>query len=119
MSKTILSFNEGLDLLRKLLAERIPLHALSMWETGSHVVLSGFVDSITSRTGIVISAARPPSHGPGFISVMLSGRNCEFSYCDKRELPPETIEFTPELGDTVLLLRFLDSHEILALTFTL
>ena len=97
MTKTILSPTEGLDLLSKLLSEHIRVHALSMWGTGSLVLLSGFVDSLTDLNGIVISAASPPSEGSGYISVRTFGRTCEFSYCDKRELPSEAQEHVSKI----------------------
>jgi hypothetical protein len=118
-TKNVISFQEGADILSKLLEEKIPVHALSMWGTGSLVVLSGFVDSITDERGVVVAASSPPAEGPGFIAVRFAGRQCEFSYCDARELPAEAAEYTGKLGDTVLLVRFPESGEILGLTFRL
>jgi len=119
MTKHIISSSDALSLLNKLLVERIPVYALSMWGTGSLAALSGFIDSISAQNAVVISVERPPSQGPGFVSLRVSGRDAEFSYCDWRELPPEMQAFVPKFGDTVLLAIFLDSKEILALTFTL
>jgi hypothetical protein len=119
MTRNVISFQEGADILSKLLEEKIPVHALSMWGTGSVVVLSGFVDSITDERGVVVAASRPLAEGTGFISARFAGRQCEFSYCDRRELPPEAAEYAAKLGDTVLLIRFPESGEILGLTFQL
>jgi len=119
MNKNIISSTEGLDLLSKLLVERTPVYALSMWGTGSRALLSGFIDGISEQDGVVISVTRPPSQGPGFLSVHMSGRKPEFSYCDRRELSPEMQELVPKVGNSALLIRFPESNEILGLTFTL
>jgi hypothetical protein len=118
MDKNILSSQESNDLLSKLVLERIPVHALLTSPTGSQISFSGFVDG-RSSTQLVISAERPPSFKTGFIIVPLS-RVLEVSYCDEREAPKEVREtLVPELGNTVLLLRFPESKEFLFLTFTL
>lgn len=115
----IIPWEDARDLINKLLAEHIPLHAMLISPTGTRTVLRGFVDSATVEHGLCISAGRPPSAGPGFIAVPIANRNYEFAYGEKRELPKDVQQqLDPKYGDAVLTIRFLDDGEYLALIFS-
>lgn len=79
----------------------------------------GFIESVSLRNGVVVSVDRPPSAKSGLVIIPLARRMFDFSYCDRRELPPELGGMRAEVGDTVLLIRFFEPLETLALTFTL
>ena len=118
MNKNVISSDDAASLLSKLLSERVPVHALLIFPSGTRVVFSGFVDSVTPQTGIVLSVARPPSDGPATISVPIFDRECEFGYADARELPEKgREELVQRYGDAVLSFRFIDG-DFLGITFT-
>lgn len=119
MDRNIISSQAADDLLSKLVLERIPVHALLTSTTGSQTALCGFVDGCSAKQ-LVISVDRPPSPETGFVIIPLEGRDIEVSYCDEREASAEVrATLVPKFGDTVLLIRFLESDEFLVLTFTL
>lgn len=120
MSEYIISIEEARDLLDKLFSERIPVLAFFTSPTGTQARLNGFIDSITREGGLVVSAARPPSQGPGFISFPLFDRDLEFSYEDVRVLPEALREeFIAEHSeDSVLAIHDLETNELFALFFT-
>ena len=115
-----ISLREAVDLIEKLFAERLPLCAFFESPIGVRASVSGFLDSATRNVGLVVSVARPPSEGPGWINVpFLSDTECEFSYGEKRELPEEIRRLSEEHGESCLVIRFLESGELFALFFTL
>jgi hypothetical protein len=118
MNENVISSAEAHDLFGKLISEHIRVTAAYLSATGAQALLSGFVDSVSARSGIVVSATQPISESER-ISVPLAGRNAEISYCDRRELPPGAESLATKVGDTVLLIRFLDDGETFFLTFTL
>jgi hypothetical protein len=118
MSDNIISAQEGRDLLHKLFSERIPVRALLALPTGSSATVKGFIGSITPEAGIVISERIPVSGSRGYLGVAFFDRECEFTFGDVRDLPPQQREeLASKFGDTILCLRFPEG-EMLALTFT-
>jgi hypothetical protein len=107
---------DAADLLNKLLSERIPVSAFFVSSTGTRVSIPGFVDSVTSAEGVVVSISGPPIDvSRGYLTFL--PQDCDFSYGEKRELPEELRFLSPERGDSALLLRR-PSGERLVLFFT-
>lgn len=111
---------EVVDLLSKLLAERIPLEAFFVSVSGARASLSGFVDSITRDNGLAISVSGPPIDvSKGYLNFSPFDCGCEFWYGEQRELPIELQPIAVTRGESVLVFRLPDSGERLALFFTL
>jgi len=119
MNKNVISNQDAMLLVSRLLSERVPVTAQYFSAGGTRIILAGFVDSTSLANGIIISPSRPPSNKDGFMMVPFEGRAFEFSYCDRRELPAGFEELANEVGDTVLAARFTNPVETFALTFTL
>ena len=119
MTDNTISFEDGCRLLDKLFSEQAPVYAMLVQPSGSHARVTGRVDSISEETGLIISTSRPPSSGAAVISLPLFNRDCVFNFGDKRDVPDDKREeLAAKFGDTMLCLRFLDSDEVLILTFT-
>ncbi len=115
-----ISLREAADLIEKLLSERISVRASFFAPSGARVFLPGFVDSATSRNGLVISVSGPPlDESRGWINVRPFDRECEFTYGEKRELPEELRYLSEVHVESCLLIRFLESGELFVLFFTL
>ena len=120
MNKNIISIEDARDLLDKIFSERIQVLAFFSSAAGIQSRVTGYIDSITTEGGLVISVGRPPATGPAFLSVPITEHDLEFSYCDKRELPEPMRELlAAKYGDSVFLMRFVDSEDLLALLFTM
>jgi hypothetical protein len=119
MSKHVISSQEAMLLFSRLVSERISVTAQFSSAGGTRVILAGFVDSTSALNGVVISPTRPPSTKDGFMMVPFDGRTFEFSYCDRRELPAGFEKLAAQVGDTVLLVRFMNPVETFGLIFTL
>lgn len=121
MDKNTISSKEALELVSKLLAEKISVQASLFSPSGLRTRVKGFVDSLSELNGIVVSTESPVSPNEGaWISVPVSNRDAVCSYADKREFPDADKErFAENFGDTMLIVDFLDSKERFALTFTL
>ena len=113
------SKREGLDLLSKLLDERVPVLAFfKSFPLGARVLMPGFVDSITITKGLSISLTSPPLEARrgciNFPPRVIT--ECEFWYGEKRELPEEVREATDNPNESALVLRI--GEESLTLFFT-
>jgi hypothetical protein len=120
MNKNIISPTEASLLLHKLFSERVSVVAFLISPASQlKLGLTGFIDSITELTGLVISPVRPASFKDGYLSIKLLGRDAEFVYSEVREIPEEErTQFDGAHGDSVLIIRFLDCKDLLALFFT-
>jgi hypothetical protein len=113
-----ISVSEASDLLSKLLSERISLLAFFR-SPRLEFRLPGFVDSVTSDNGLVVSVSGPPIDTKrGYLHVLRFER-CDFWYGERRELSPELQELGDRYGESVLTIRFLDCEDLLLLLFTL
>ncbi len=113
---------EALDLLEKLVSERIPLLASLKTPSGVRMRALGFVETATHAHGIVVSNTLPSVTADMFFVVPFvsngAERPCEFTYGEKREMDPVIAEMLPgEPDDSVLTLRFSDTGETLCLVF--
>lgn len=110
---------ETVDLLSKLLTERIPVRAFLVSQTGTRSTLSGFVDSVTRDDGLIVSRTGPPIDvSQGYIAFFPFDCDCEFWYGEVRELPAELRPTTATRGESALLFR-IPSGDRLSLFFTL
>ena len=115
-----ISQSEAVDLLGKLLSERVPVQAFFSSASGAQVSFFGFVDSVAREDGIVISFSGPPIDvSRGYIRFIPLNRPCDFSYGEQRELPEELRPAPGTRGDSCLLLILPESKERLFLFFTL
>ncbi len=117
-----ISCPEALDLLDKLVSERIPLLASLKTPSGVRMRALGFVEAATQAHGIVVCNTLPSVTADMFFVVpfVANGveRPCEFNYGEKHELDPVIAEMLPgEPEDSVLTLRFSDTGETLCLVF--
>lgn len=115
---------EAMDLVEKLFSESTPVSALFACPSGARFRLQGFVDGARRETGILLSTVRPATKADAYWLVPIfigeTERPCEYTFGDRRELPPEVAEgMTSEFPDAVLGMRFLDTGEWLCLFFTL
>lgn len=118
MESNTISFEDGKSLLNKLFTEQIPVLAAFSGASGLEVHLRGAVDSITRERGLVVSHARPPSDGVGFLSVPLFDRvfTFTFSFGTELDLPAETRrDLSERLGNMILILSFADTKDRLVL----
>jgi len=112
--------SDAIGLLSKLLSERIPLQVFFASPSGTQVSMSGFVDSMTRDNGLVISASGPPVDvARGYVNFFPFGRNCDFWYGDKREVPAESLPSTEARGDSALMFTLPASGERFVLFFTI
>jgi hypothetical protein len=121
MDKNTISSKEALELVSKLVAEKISVQASLFSPSGLRTRFRGFVDSLSELNGIVVCTESPVSPNEGaWISVPISNRDVVCAYADMREFPDGDKErFAEDFGDTMLIVDFLDSKERFALTFTL
>ncbi len=117
-----ISCPEALDLIDKLITERIPVLASVRTPSGLRMRALGFVESATQARGIVVCTTLPSAAAEAFVVVPLVSngveRRCEISYGEKRELDPVIAEMLGgEPEDSVLTLRFADTGETLSLVF--
>jgi hypothetical protein len=112
---------EADSLLSKLLTERIPLKAFFK-APFVEVQIPGFIDGKTAEDGVLISESGPPIDvRHGFLRVSGFERRCDFWYGEQREVSEEVrkIASARDVGESVLVIRFLDTDEVLALYFTI
>ena len=91
--------------------------ALFISATGVRSQLHGVLESTTAAPGIVISA----ESGDGvrsYVRVPLVNRVWNANYGEHRQLPDELQEMLPKYGESVLVLRFPETREVLSLFFT-
>jgi hypothetical protein len=119
MNRNVISAKEASLIYGKLISERTPVTAFFTSTMGDKIVFPGFIESVSLRSGVVVSVDRPPSIKSGLVIIPLARRMFDFSYCEQGELPSETATMGVEVGDTVLLIRFFEPFETLALTFHL
>ena len=81
--------------------------------------LSGFADSMTAQNGLVISISGPPIDVTRGYFCVRSFDRCDFSYGEKREILPDLDDLEANNRESVLIIRFLDSGDLLVLVFTL
>jgi hypothetical protein len=114
-----ISLSDALDLIHKLLTERIPLRAFFVTARGIQVALPGFVDHL-AKGELAISVSGPPlKNSEGWINIPLADRPTLAWYGDIRELPDD-LRFPRETGgDSVLRFDFADTGDTLAIFFTL
>ncbi|MGD0402486.1 MAG: hypothetical protein ABSB66_04755 [Candidatus Acidiferrales bacterium] len=117
MNKNTIAAEDARLLFDKLISENVPVIAFFRSTTGMKVLMSGFVDSVTDKNGVVLTASKPVLKASGFMSVPTFGRDVEFSYCDAREMPVAMAGVSTKIGNTVLLLNFVEPLESLFLTF--
>lgn len=95
----MISFEDAGCLLQKLISESIPVIAFFAATDGSHMKLSGFIDSISGE-GLIISSKR--GEFSSFINVPI-GADCEYAYGDKREIPEHSRErLSEQYGECAL-----------------
>jgi hypothetical protein len=116
MSANPLSFQDAVDLLKKLLDERIPVHAHFMSGRGADARVAGFVDSLTQEVGIVISPKGPL--GDTYLAFPIA-EDCTFFFGDKRELPPERRDFLAAMYGDASLVITTRVQDTLSLFFTI
>jgi hypothetical protein len=113
-----ISVDDTSDLLTKLLSERVPLVAFFR-SPFFEAKTPGFVDSITKEDGVTISVSGPPvDASKGYIFVRSPNRPCDCWYGEKRELPESLKHLSDTFGESILVIRFPESEETLALFFT-
>jgi len=81
--------------------------------------MSGFVDRVTAENGLVISISGPPIDVTRGYFCVRSFDRCDFAYGEKREVLPDLDDLGDKNGESVLIIRFLDSGNLLVLVFTL
>jgi hypothetical protein len=115
-----ISASQAEDLLSKLLEEHVPVRMYFLSPSGLRVFMRGFVDSKTVQHGVFLRLSKPPiDPDEGFVQFRPFDRNCEFSYGEVRELPPEVFEtLTGPVEESALTMRFPDFGEIVVLFFT-
>jgi hypothetical protein len=113
-----ISASEAIDLLEKLVEERIPVMAFFIAPTGVRAQLRGVLTSAAGTAGLVIAAASQSAGGP-YVRVPLGNRAWTANYGEHRQLPPELQEMLPKYGESVLALRFPETREVLSLFFTI
>lgn len=116
-----ISLDEATDILRKLLTERVPVHASFSSPTDrTYVSLFGFVDSISDANGLVVSESGPPIDvSRGFLCFAFN-IGCEYLYGEKRELAGQIKDAIPEpRGDSALMFRRPRTGELMVLFFTI
>jgi hypothetical protein len=115
-----ISLPEAVDLLSKLLSERVPLIVFFRSRTLAEARIAGFVDSLTRDSGLVISASGPPIEVErGYIRVRPLEAGCVFWYGEKRELPVQFQDLADVYGESVLSMTFPEANEVIVLFFTL
>lgn len=115
MSKNVIAWDDAGLLIKKLIAESIPVIAFLVTADGAHVKLSGFVDSATSDLGLVVCTTKgKPSEGS---SLRIPVDGGEFLFGDKREMAEDVREdLAAKYGEAVLMLR-LPSGSVFSLIF--
>ncbi len=119
MSRNVISWDEAALLIKKLMAESIPVIAFFVSADGSHTKLLGFVDSATFDDGLVICGTQGKPTKSSYIRVPLAD-GCECLFGDKREMAEEEgrEELAAKYGEAVLMLR-LPTDSTLSLFFNL
>jgi hypothetical protein len=125
MNKNIISSDDLNLLFGKLISDNILVTSSFTSLTGFRLQFTGVLDKKTSvELGILIRKL-PLATESDSLMVPFLDRNVEFSYCDPREIPLGQEETANKVGDTVLMMRFLDSdrpsdaYETLILFFKL
>jgi hypothetical protein len=120
MDRNTISSEAADRLLRILILEEIPVHALLTLPSGTQTKVFGFVIESSAENGLIIAASRSLSSETGFIKILFLGIHTKVSYGNKREASLKERELLiSEFGDSVLIIRFLESGGCLVLTFTL
>ena len=71
---------EAALLISKLVDERIPILLYIHSASQMHIVVPGYVDSLSVENGVVVSSQRPPISKTGFVMVPLYNRPLEIKY---------------------------------------
>ena len=109
-----------MDLLLKLLPERIPLQAVLSGPVGTYASFFGFVDSVTNDEGVVISESGPPIDvSRGYLRFTFNV-GCTYWYGEIRELPDAIrASVSQTRGESALSFVRTETGERLTLFFTL
>ena len=106
MSKNEISSTDAGLLLEKLVRESVPVVAFFISPDGVRSKFRGFVDSVTSGTGITVASKQGSPAETGYLSVLIgnpAGTGCTFVFGDIRELPEEKREESAnKLGEAAL-----------------
>jgi hypothetical protein len=120
MNKNIISAADADLLLHKIFSDKLLVLAFFISPSGTKLAFSGFIDSVTGKEGLVISPKPPASVNSGFFSIRLFDQSVEYIYSEASEIPKEERgQFDGAYGESVLIMRFLDRNDLLALFFTL
>jgi len=116
MSKNIISSEDARLLIKKLMTESIPVLAFLISSEGPHIKLSGFVNGVSAREGLVVCGIQGKPTESSYLRVPLE-QGCEFLFGDKREMEESVREpLAAKYGDSVLMFRF-PSGSVLGLFF--
>lgn len=117
-----LSFNDWLDMLKRLQSEGIPVNALFLTSSHDKMRLRGFVRGVSTERELLISEF--PQGGDGsYLAVAIPDLDFAAKYGDRREFAPVGHPATDESevakwGDSLLTFEFKDGSSLL-LYFTL
>ena len=115
-----ISLADASDLLQKLFSERLRLATFFITPSGARVRLDGFLTGAKKKEGLFITTRPLPDGGGDWINVspFVEGE-CTFSYGEQREVAEEFREFTRGLGESALIITFLNTEERFCIFFTL
>jgi hypothetical protein len=117
MDRYTITPHDTLALIQRLAKDKIPVRALYVSASNAQFVISGLVQSLDEKTGIVISMQQPPSRLSGYLSVPFVHPDCCCS-CGvaEDELREKDSETSQE--SSTLTIHFPKSREFLLLLFT-
>ncbi len=115
-----ISLSEASDILKKLFDERLPLTAYLITPSRARVRLNGFIVGATREKGLFVGDRLPPAIPSNFINLFpFTEGECIFTYGEKREIGEDIRASLPaDLEDSMLMISFPVTHELLTLFFT-